>query len=53
MAETKRITSIHVITDSENSYDHIGDIDGGGMDKEWLKSHIAKYGADGLFQKIQ
>ncbi len=33
MAETKRITSIHVITDSENSYDHIGDIDGGGMDK--------------------
>lgn len=50
MAETKLITSIYVVTDSETSYDNIGDIDGGGIDKEWLKKHIASHGADGLFK---
>ena len=34
MAETKKITSLYVVTDSETSYDNIGDIDGGGIDKE-------------------
>ena len=29
MAETKLITSLYVVTDSETSYDNIGDIDGG------------------------
>jgi hypothetical protein len=52
MAETKKITSLYVVTDSETSYDQIGDIDGGGFDKEWLKKHIKKHGADGLFKKI-
>jgi hypothetical protein len=50
MAERKHITSIEVITDSETSYDNIGDIDGGGMDKEWLKQHIRSHGPDGLFR---
>jgi hypothetical protein len=52
MAETKKITSLYVVTDSETSYDNIGDIDGGGIDKEWLKKHIKSYGADGLFKQI-
>jgi hypothetical protein len=52
MAETQKITSLYVVTDSETSYDNIGDIDGGGMDKDWLKRHIKKYGADGLFKQI-
>jgi len=50
MSERKEITRISVITDSETSYDNIGDIDGGGMDKEWLKKHIKIHGAEGLFQ---
>ena len=52
MAETKKITSLYVVTDSENSYEHIGDIDGGGIEKEWLKNHIKRHGADGLFKTI-
>lgn len=52
MAETKKITSLYVVTDSENSYEHIGDIDGGCIDKEWLKNHIKSHGADGLFKTI-
>ncbi len=52
MAETKTIASLYVVTDSETSYDKIGDIDGGGFDKEWLKSHIQNHGTEGLFQQI-
>ncbi len=52
MAETKKITSLYVITDTETSYDNIGDIDGGGMDKEWLKKHIKSHGPEGLFKQI-
>jgi hypothetical protein len=50
MAERKIITTISVITDCETSYDNIGDIDGGAMDKEWLKQHIESHGADGLYR---
>ena len=50
MAERKQITSISVITDSETSYDNIGDIDGGWIDPEWLKKHIRAHGAEGLFR---
>lgn len=52
MAETKEITKLYVITDTENSYDNIGDIDGGGFDKDWLKAHIKSHGTNGLFQQI-
>lgn len=52
MAETKTITSLRVVTDSETSYDNIGDIDGGGFDREWLKKHIKSFGPDGLFKRI-
>ncbi len=52
MAETQKITSLYVITDSENSYEHIGDIDGGGIEKEWLKNHIKRHGANGLLEQI-
>jgi hypothetical protein len=37
MAETKKITSLYVVTDLETSYDNIGDIDGGMFDDEWLE----------------
>jgi hypothetical protein len=52
MAETKEITRLYVVTDSETSYDNIGDIDGGGFDKEWLKKHIRSHGTEQLFQQI-
>ena len=52
MSEQKKITSLYVITDTENGYEKIGDIDGGGFDSEWLKNHIKNYGTDGLFKKI-
>lgn len=52
MAETKEITKLVVVTDSETSYEDIGDIDGGGFDKEWLKKHIKAHGAEGLFEQI-
>lgn len=52
MAETKQITALYVVTDSETSYDKIGDIDGGWMDEVWLENHIRNHGADGLFRAI-
>jgi Ser-tRNA(Ala) deacylase AlaX len=52
MAETKQITAIHVVTDSENGYDNIGDIDGGGIDPVWLKKHIKNHGHQGLLDKL-
>ncbi len=52
MAETKEITQLFVVTDSETSYDNIGDIGGGGFNKDWLKKHIKAHGTEGLFQQI-
>ena len=52
MAETKRIASLFVVTDSETHYDKCGDIQGGLFDEEWLKEHIKKFGRSGLLQKI-
>jgi len=52
MAETKKITCLYVVTDSETSYDNIGDIDGGYFDKEWLKNHIWNHGTEGLLQQL-
>ena len=52
MVETKKITSLFVVTDTENSYDNIGDIDGGLFEDEWLKNHIIQYGTDGLYRKL-
>jgi hypothetical protein len=52
MAETKVITSLFVVTDSETSYDNIGDIDGGGFDEKWLKDHIKNHGIDQLLKSI-
>ena len=52
MAETKKITTLYVITDTEDSYNQIGDIDGGYFEEEWLKNHIKQFGADGLYRKI-
>lgn len=52
MAERKTVTTLSVITDSETSYDNIGDIDGGYFDPEWLKKHIKSHGASGLLQQI-
>lgn len=52
MPERKNITTLSVITDSETSYDNIGDIDGGTFDEQWLKEHIKAHGTEGLFQQI-
>lgn len=52
MTETKKITSLYVVTDSETSYDKIGDIDGGLFDDEWLKSYIMSYGSEKLIKKM-
>lgn len=51
MAERKRIGSISIITDSETSYDNIGDVDGGFSDTE-LKRHIEAHGHEGLCEKL-
>ena len=52
MAEQDRITSLYVTTDSENSYDNIGDIEGGGFDSVWLKKHIKSHGTEQLLERI-
>ncbi len=52
MAERKTVTTISVITDSETSYDNIGDIDGGMFDRQWLNEHVRTYGPEGLFAKL-
>jgi hypothetical protein len=52
MAERKKITTLWVVTDSETSYDNIGDIDGGAFDTEWLKQHIKSHGIEGLTQQL-
>lgn len=52
MAETKEITRLCVVTDSETSYDNIGDIDGGMFDENWLKRHIISHGTEGLLKRL-
>ena len=52
MAETKKITTLYVVTDSETSYDNIGDIDGGMFDDQWLENHMKSHGANGLYEKL-
>lgn len=52
MAETKKITTLYVVTDSETSYDNIGDIDGGLFDDKWLENYIKTYGAELLYKKL-
>jgi len=52
MAETQKITTLYVVTDSETSYDNIGDIDGGMFDDTWLYNHIKSHGASGLYEKL-
>lgn len=52
MAETKKITSLYVVTDSETSYDKIGDIDGGLFPDGFLEDHIKRHGANGLLEKL-
>jgi hypothetical protein len=52
MAETKKITSLYVVTDSENSHDKIGDIDWGMFDEQWLRKYIASHGTAKLLNKL-
>jgi uncharacterized protein YrzB (UPF0473 family) len=52
MAETKEITRLYVVTDSETSYDNIGDIDGGLFNEEWLKNYIIYHGTERLIEKL-
>lgn len=52
MAETKEITRLYVVTDSETSYDNIGDIDGGMFQDEWLRQHIENHGTVNLITRL-
>lgn len=52
MAETKLISSLYVVTDSETYYEKIGDIDGGLIDQDWLRKHIINHGSHGLLFKL-
>ncbi len=52
MAETKTITKLHVVIDTENSYDNIGDIDGGMFDDDWLKEYLKNHGPNKLIMKL-
>lgn len=51
MAETKQIGCVHVVTDSETSYDNIGDIQAG-FDDTALKKHIQNHGHIQLCEKL-
>jgi len=52
MAETKEITKLFVVTDSETSFDNIGDIDGGMFNEVWLKSYVKFHGTHRLIEKL-
>jgi len=52
MAETKEITRLYVVTDTEQGCDNIGDIDGGMFDEKWLKQHIISHGIEGLLERL-
>ena len=52
MSETKEITRLHVVIDSETYYDNIGDIDGGLFNDEWLEQHIKSHGTEQLIEKL-
>jgi hypothetical protein len=43
MSEKKKIASVSVITDTDNGYDNVGDVEGGFDDKELL-DHLQSYG---------
>jgi hypothetical protein len=51
MAEHKEIGSIKIVTDSDNGYEHIGDVDGGFNEYE-LRDHIEKHGITGISEKL-
>jgi hypothetical protein len=52
MTETKEIARLYVVTDSETSYDNIGDINGGMLEEKWLKQHIISHGTEGLLEQL-
>ena len=52
MAETKIITRLSVVTDTETGRENIGDIDGGMFDEEWLKEHVRYHGSEALLKQI-
>lgn len=52
MAETHKITTLYVVTDTETGQEEIGDIDGGMFDDVWLESYIKRYGADKLYRRL-
>lgn len=52
MAETKVITQVHVVLDTETGQEQIGDIEGGGFNEDWLRKHIAKHGTAQLLHTI-
>lgn len=51
MSETKRIGGIHVITDTENGYDRVGEVYGG-FESEDLMRHVRNYGHEELLTTL-
>lgn len=52
MSETKLITSIYVVTDSESGSDKIGDIEGGFFSHGFLDEHIKNHGSEMLLETL-
>lgn len=51
MADTKTIGIVKVITDTDKSYEHFGEVQGG-FDPKLLKEHIAKYGIKEVLEML-
>ncbi len=53
MSERKTIARISVITDTENGYDRVGEVDGSfGYPPTELKEHIRKYGHSEILETL-
>lgn len=50
MAEHEMITAIHVVTETEQATENIGDIEGGLFPDGWLNEHIESHGAEQLLE---
>lgn len=50
MAEFKKITTIYVVTDTEQSTEQIGDIEGGLFPDGFLEKHIKSHGSEQLLE---
>lgn len=52
MAETREITRLYEVTDTESCHERIGDIDGGMFDDTWLTDHLEAHGPERLIMRL-